>query len=79
MENFQTMFDDAAIKNALKKLELAQSNQEVNVSALPDNPVLAMSYVPLQFYRDMYSVDKGFTAGTIYPELDKPFLGGNVG
>lgn len=79
MENFQTMFDDSAIRVALGKLEEAQSNADVTMSALPSNPVLAMSYVPMQFYRDMYSTEKGFSAGTIYPELDKPFLGGNAG
>lgn len=79
MENFQTMFDDSAIRAALGKLEEAQSNADVTMSALPANPVLAMSYVPMQFYRDMYSTEKGFSAGTIYPELDKPFLGGNAG
>ena len=79
MENFQTMFDDSAIRVALGKLEEAQSNADVTMSALPSNPVLAMSYVPMQFYRDMYSTEKGFSAGTIYPELDKPFYGGDVG
>lgn len=79
MENFQTMFDDSAIRAALGKLEEARSNADVTMSALPANPVLAMSYVPMQFYRDMYSTEKGFSAGTIYPELDKPFLGGNAG
>ena len=79
MENFGTMFDDTAIKSALAGLEAAQSNTEVTMSALPANPVLAMSYVPMQFYRDMYSTEKGFSAGTIYPELDKPFYGGNIG
>ena len=40
------------------------------------NPmVLAMAYVPWQEWRNLYSAEKGFCRGTIFEELDKPFLG----
>ena len=36
---------------------------------------LAMAYVPWQMWRDIYEAEKGFCRGTIFQELDKPFLG----
>gem|GEM_PF-1742330 len=37
---------------------------------------LAMAYVPWQVWQDTYDMEKGFMIGTIFPELDLPFLGG---
>ena len=40
-----------------------------------DYPV-AMAYVPWQHFTKMYeNLEKGYQAGTIFPELDKPFTG----
>ena len=36
---------------------------------------VAMAYVPWQRYPEPYPVCKGFIRGTIFEELDKPFLG----
>lgn len=36
---------------------------------------LAMAYVPWQNFNSIYDLEKGFRTGTIFPELDKPFLG----
>ena len=37
---------------------------------------LAMAYVPWQHFTQMYeNLEKGYRAGTIFPELDKPFTG----
>lgn len=44
-------------------------------SALPDNPKLAMSYVPFQTEMNPYDENKALKAGTLFPCLDKPFLG----
>ena len=38
-------------------------------------PSLAMAYVPLQKYREIYPTAIGFEKGTIFKELDKPFEG----
>jgi hypothetical protein len=37
--------------------------------------VPAMSYVPVQFFDEVYEADVGLSRGTIFPCLDKPFLG----
>ena len=36
---------------------------------------LAMAYVPWQKWRDIYEAEKGFHCGTIFKELNLPFLG----
>ncbi len=37
---------------------------------------IAMSYVPFQQWKTVYSLEKGLARGTIFPELDLPFKGG---
>lgn len=37
---------------------------------------LAMCYVPMQRWNTTYPLDKGLERGTIFPELDLPFIGG---
>ena len=41
----------------------------------PCNMPIAMAYVPWQIWRDIYDAEKGFACGTIFQELNKPFLG----
>lgn len=36
---------------------------------------LAMGYVPMQEWRDLYPICKGLQVGTIFAELCKPFCG----
>lgn len=36
---------------------------------------LAMAYVPWQQWRELYTPEVGFKRGTIFSELDKPFIG----
>ncbi len=40
-----------------------------------DNMPLAMAYVPWQHFTQVYEPDKALAYGTIFPELNKPFLG----
>lgn len=40
-----------------------------------ENKSLAMAYVPWQTWRDLYDAEKGFHCGTIFQELNLPFLG----
>ena len=41
---------------------------------LKDLPV-AMAYVPWQTWKDLYAAEKALHRGTIFEELDKPFMG----
>lgn len=52
-------------------------------SACPDTSVggmerysLAMAYVPWQQWKQTYAIDRGLQRGTIFPELDLPFVMG---
>lgn len=40
---------------------------------------LAMSYVPMQEWQKLYSEEEGFCRGTIFKELDFPFVGCRTG
>lgn len=40
-----------------------------------DMQSLAMAYVPWQQWRYLYEADEGFHCGTIFKELNKPFMG----
>jgi hypothetical protein len=55
-------------------------DREYGLSKLPEQPAFAMAYVPYQAFNiDVYSADHGFTAGTMFPELNKPFYGSKCG
>lgn len=36
---------------------------------------LAMAYIPMQMWNKTYDPDVGICRGTIFPELDLPFIG----
>ena len=39
---------------------------------------LAIANVPWQYFTNSYAPDRAFQTGTVFPELDKPFLGRGV-
>lgn len=39
-----------------------------------DQYPIAMAYVPWQKYGETFDLETGFHIGTIFPELDKPFM-----
>ena len=43
--------------------------------AFPETLSLAMAYVPMQRFACLYEPETGFERGTIYKQLDLPFLG----
>lgn len=56
------------------------NNQGLEASftgAFPAETPLAMAYVPVQKIHYVYDPDNALMQGTLFPELDKPFLGGN--
>lgn len=78
MKNDKMMFNDMALENALGRLTFsgAQTENQVNMPVLPPEMVLAMAYMPLQIFKETYDIHEGFNAGTIFPELNKPFMPG---
>ncbi len=45
------------------------------MSALPENPQVAMAYVPFQTDMTTYDEMTALKCGTLFPVLSKPFLG----
>ncbi len=43
-------------------------------NGIENAPSLAMVYSPIQKWCDIYDIEDGITRGTIFKELDKPFL-----
>ena len=42
----------------------------------PEETAIAMAYVPWQVWEQPYPLEQGFNRGTIFPELDLPFVMG---
>ena len=49
-----------------------------SIESLPKEPVVAMAYVPYQNPTLIYSAEQGIKRGTLFPCLDKPFVGCEV-
>lgn len=47
-------------------------DEEYNV--FPDNPMLAQSYVPIQYMNKTFRPEVGLKMGTIFPELVSPYM-----
>lgn len=62
MENYIDMFKPSFLKYDKRP-------------ALPDDATVTMAYVPLQLELKTYNTDEGFENGTIFPCLNKPFMG----
>lgn len=41
-----------------------------------DSLPVGMTYVPMQPWEEIFELDKGLRAGTIFPSLRLPFIGG---
>ncbi len=48
-------------------------------SAFPSRVALAMAYVPMQKLGAIYEDEVALQVGTLFPDLDKPFLMGRGG
>ena len=56
------------------------AERQYGISMLPESPVYAMAYIPFQAEDSkLFSPNQGFSMGTMYPGLNKPFCGGKCG
>lgn len=58
-------------------MNMPDSGHNGNTARFPRETPLAMAYVPFQQWGEVYSEDEAFNRGTLFPELDFPFMGGN--
>jgi hypothetical protein len=54
--------------------KLYPAQQQNNM--FPAEISLAIAYIPLQQITTVYNDEDAFRIGTLFPDLDKPFLGG---
>ena len=55
---------------------IQSENKYSGISALPKNPAVTMAYVPFQTNTTQYTPEMALSEGTLFPDLNKPFLGG---
>ncbi len=55
---------------------IPENTDSNNISAFPENTPLAMAYVPFQQWGKVYDSREGFHKGTLFPDLDFPFMRG---
>ena len=65
------MYDDVL---CMRDTVLDEQFDKKCVNSLP----LTIAFVAMQDWDDLYSADKGLSRGTIFPSLDKPFLGRRI-
>lgn len=54
--------------------------EQYGISKFPEETPYAMAYVPFQAYNGkLFSADQGFSLGTMYKDLNKPFYGSKCG
>ena len=70
---FQVKFE--AISDKLAITENRTKKRQQPKTAFPENTPIGMSYVPYQMWEKPYDDAVGFVRGTIFPSLDKPFIG----
>ena len=49
---------------------------EKEYNGLPENPILAQAYVPIQRMDKTFTPEVGLKMGTIFPELVRPYMPG---
>lgn len=64
LPDFASAFIDTALDAHLEFIKPHNKCQE-----------LAMAYVKMQKWQELYETEHGFTCGTIFTELDLPFMG----
>ena len=52
------------------------ADQYLGISKLPDDTVTAMAYVPFQTDTSQFNPDEALEKGTLFKNLNKPFLEG---
>lgn len=55
----------------------SKHQQNDGISPFPENTPIGMAYVPYQQWGEIYAANDGFCRGTMFPELDYPFKGGD--
>lgn len=55
--------------------ECTNCRRDSSMSAFPAETPIGMAYVPYQKWKNVYEANVALERGTIFEDLDKPFLG----
>ena len=66
------------MKGEIRLTDMREDNRPMPTAPLPENPVVAMAYIPFQQFDRTFAPERALEAGTLFPELDKPFYGKQV-
>lgn len=67
------VIERVAIESAAYETTIAPMSEFIKTKM--DCQSLAMAYVEMQKWQELYETEHGFTCGTIFAELDLPFMG----
>ena len=73
-QNYRTRAMQTAEENRLRTSCVAREQYDI-FETKEQNYTLAMVYSPYQEWQNIYNGEKALENGTIFAELDKPFLG----
>lgn len=71
-----SMFENMRFSNDYQRPvnnSMASHTVPGSMSRFPEETPLAMAYVPMQQWSEVYNEADAFDAGTLFPELDLPF------
>ena len=69
------LFDASFLAKAGAGEDTGAKECVVTKGAFPKETPLAMAYVPVQSWERVYDLPTALARGTIFPSLDKPFIG----
>lgn len=69
----QRMYDNCSNFRCIDRCEDTENDMK---TPFPKQYSVAMAYIPFQNNTDTYDEMKALERGTLFPVLDKPFLGG---
>lgn len=72
MDNFDSKVLDKLFSD---KINSDSENCPMPVGEFPPHTPLAMAYVPFQSWEEPYDRETALARGTVFPSLDKPFIG----
>ena len=72
---YQTMAARRNIRGNMPEINTAQPEIFPVMTAQNVNHYVAMGYVPMQQWEEIYDINTAFHEGTLFPSLNKPFFG----
>lgn len=71
----KTIKYEATVKSVEAPIPAPMRPPSRDMSMFPQQVSLAMAYIPFQRWENLYTPEIGFDRGTLFADLDKPFIG----